>query len=209
MPEKFSNNAHSTLWGAIDDSVTTLSVHDASGWPAANFRITVGSEIMLVTGKLGTMFTVVRAQEGTSAASHADGTVVSHRLTAGSLAQAIVDHSGSVGALEIIIVSPGTGIYVDIELPFAGTWTGWSVYNDAGGSITYDVWVDTYANFPPTVADSCTASDKPKTTNAAKAQGACSGWNSATFLAGSVARINVDSTSGLGRSVLVLKYARV
>jgi hypothetical protein len=115
--------------------------------------------------------------------------------------------TGLAGAVELILVSPVTGVYVDIELPFAGTWTGWSVFNDGAGSIQYDVWDDTYANFAPTVTDTITASDKPKTTTAAKAQGACTGWTN-PFVAGHIIRINVDSVSGVSRSVLVLKYTR-
>ncbi len=114
---------------------------------------------------------------------------------------------GAAGAVEIVLISPATGVYVDIEMPFAGIWTGWSVLNDAAGSIVWDVWKDTYANFPPTVADTITAADKPTTATAAKAQGACTGWTTA-FAAGVIIRLNVDSTSGLARSVLSLKYTR-
>lgn len=115
--------------------------------------------------------------------------------------------AGVAGGLVVTIITPGTGVYTDVEMPFAGAFTGWTVLNDAAGSITYDVWVDAYANFPPTVTDTHTAADKPKTTGAAAAQGACTGWTTA-FAAGDIVRVNVDSTSGLTRSVLVLKYTR-
>jgi hypothetical protein len=111
------------------------------------------------------------------------------------------------GALEIIVTAPPLGAICDIELPFAGVWTAWRIFNDSAGSIVYDLWRDAYANFPPTVADRITASDKPTTSGAAKAAGACTGWTTA-FAAGDVVRINVDSTSGLARSVLSLSYTR-
>ena len=111
------------------------------------------------------------------------------------------------GALEIIVTAPPLGVICDIELPFAGVWTGWRIFNDSAGSIVYDLWRDIYANFPPTVADTITAADKPRTSSAAKAAGTCTGWTSA-FAAGDVVRVNVDSTSGLGRSVLSLSYTR-
>ena len=60
----------------------------AVGFPTGgNFRIIIDSEIMLVTAVQGKTFTVTRAQEGTSAASHNAAAAVFHVLTAGSLAQ--------------------------------------------------------------------------------------------------------------------------
>src|SRR5690606_31919691 len=41
---------------------------------------------------------------------------------------------------------------------------------DQVGSIVLDIWKDTYANFPPTVADTITASAKPTLSAAQKAQ---------------------------------------
>lgn len=87
MPSyRFTNNAVSTLSGALASGATSLTVASASAFPAAgDFTIIVDSEIMLVTGVTGTTFTVVRAQEGTSAASHDSGATVSHVLTADAL----------------------------------------------------------------------------------------------------------------------------
>jgi hypothetical protein len=64
-------------------------VLSATGAPAVNFRIRVDDELMLVTGVSTNTFTVTRGIEGTSAAAHADGALVTHVLTAGSLGQAI------------------------------------------------------------------------------------------------------------------------
>src|ERR1700759_3411090 len=97
MAEKFSNNAQDTLNGAINNSVTSLVVHSASLFPTAgNFHIVIDSEIMLVTAVASTTFTVARAQEGTSAASHSDGATVRHVLTAQWLLNAALDAAGGV-----------------------------------------------------------------------------------------------------------------
>jgi hypothetical protein len=86
MPvESYANNYSSALDGAIDNSQTTFDVLSATGAPAVNFRIKVENEIMLVTGVSSLTFTVARGQESTSAASHADGTLVTHILTATAL----------------------------------------------------------------------------------------------------------------------------
>lgn len=71
--EQYSNLTASTLNGAINNSVTSITVTTGSLFPSSgNFRIIIGSEIMKVTARASDVLTVVRAQEGTSAASHAD-----------------------------------------------------------------------------------------------------------------------------------------
>ena len=86
--ERFANGGLSSLAAGIDNAVTSLTVASAVGFPTSgNFRITIDSEIMLVTNVQGKIFTVTRAQEGTSAASHDAAAAVFHVLTAGALAQ--------------------------------------------------------------------------------------------------------------------------
>ncbi|WP_337187587.1 hypothetical protein [Phenylobacterium sp.] len=85
MPgEQFANLAQTTLNGSINNSVTSLTVASASGFPATgNFRIIVDSEIMLVTAVSGANFTVTRGYESSTAASHASGVNVTLIITAG------------------------------------------------------------------------------------------------------------------------------
>jgi hypothetical protein len=84
--EQFANNAQDTLDGAIDASQTTLDLNDASEFPSAgNFRIKIDSEIMLATARSTNTLTVVRGIEGTSGASHGNGTGVHHILTDASM----------------------------------------------------------------------------------------------------------------------------
>jgi hypothetical protein len=96
MPEKFSNNAQTTLTAAITSgAATSLTVASATAFPSSgNFRILIDSEIMLVTGVSGTTWTVTRAVEAvagvTAAATHANGATVTHMLTAGALAAAAI-----------------------------------------------------------------------------------------------------------------------
>ena len=80
--ERIENDATSTLNGAIDNSTTSVVVTSASTFPSeGDFRILIDSEIMLVTAVSGATFTVVRAQEGTTAASHDTGQAVIHLAT--------------------------------------------------------------------------------------------------------------------------------
>jgi len=85
--EQFANDAQTTLNGAINNSVTSVTVTSATGFPTiGNFRVVVESEIMLVTSVSGNVFTVVRGQEGTTAAAHADLADIAQVVTKGSMA---------------------------------------------------------------------------------------------------------------------------
>ncbi len=84
--EQYSNLAQTTLGSGINNSVTSLTVASATAFPSAgNFRILIGTELLLVTAVSGTTFTVTRGVEGTTAASHSSGDTVSLIATAGGL----------------------------------------------------------------------------------------------------------------------------
>jgi hypothetical protein len=86
--EQFANTAATTLnnGGTVGSSDTSLTVTSAAAFPTTgNFRILIDSEILLVTAVSTNTFTVVRAQDGTSAATHADGGAVTHVLTRDAL----------------------------------------------------------------------------------------------------------------------------
>lgn len=97
------------------------------------------------------------------------------------------------------------GVKGDVTMDFAGKILSWRILGDQSGSIVIDLWRDTYANYPPTVADTITASAKPTITTATKAESsALTGWNT-SFNAGDIFRPNVDSVTTLTRATLSLK----
>lgn len=97
-----------------------------------------------------------------------------------------------------------TGIKGDATINFNCFIRGWSLLADQSGSIQIDVWKDVYANFPPTVADSITASAPPTLSSAASATDTTlTGWTT-TVTAGDVLRFNVDSVSTVTRVTLAL-----
>lgn len=72
-----TNNAESTLNGAIDNDDTSMVVTSATPFPTTTpFRLTLEDEIVEVTVVAGTTFTITRGVEGTTGAAHADGTPV-------------------------------------------------------------------------------------------------------------------------------------
>lgn len=87
--------------------------------------------------------------------------------------------------------------------------TGWDLVADASGSLVIDVWRDTWANFPPTVADTIAGSEKPTLSAQQKNQDlSLSTWTPGID-AGDVLAFNVDSTSGvIKQATLTLRVTR-
>jgi hypothetical protein len=84
--EQLANNPVTTLNGAINNSVTSLTVTDASSFPTSgDFTIKIDTELLRVTAVSSNTFTVTRAQESTAAASHSDLAAVTLVITANSL----------------------------------------------------------------------------------------------------------------------------
>ena len=72
----FTNNAETTLDGAINNSVTSLSVNTGDGalFPASNFKIQIDTEVILVGSRSTDTFnSLTRGHDNTTAASHSDG----------------------------------------------------------------------------------------------------------------------------------------
>jgi hypothetical protein len=101
-----------------------------------------------------------------------------------------------------------TGIKGDLLIPFACTIAKATLLANQSGSIVIDVWKDSYANFPPTDADSITASAPPTISSATKAQDATlTGWTK-TIAAGDILRFNVDSVTSIQRVTVVLEVTK-
>jgi hypothetical protein len=111
----------------------------------------------------------------------------------------IIDDGGAVIA---------TGIKGDLEIPFGCTIQAVTLLADQTGSIVVDIWKDSYAAYPPTLADTITASAKPTLASAAKSQDtSLTGWTT-NISAGQILRFSVSSASGLTRVTLSLKVLK-
>jgi hypothetical protein len=98
-----------------------------------------------------------------------------------------------------------TGEKLDLYVPFDCTIVEATVLADQSGSIVLDVWKDTYANYPPSVADTITASAKPTLSSATKStDSTLTGWTT-SISAGDSLRVKVDSVSTVTRVLLTLK----
>ena len=112
-----------------------------------------------------------------------------------------IDGGGAVIATGVA----GSGV----QAPFACTIDSVTLLADVSGSIVIDIWKDTYANYPPTVADSICASAKPTLSSAIKAEDTTlTGWTK-TVAAGDVLYFNVDSCSTITKVSLILKATKI
>lgn len=116
--EQFANVASTTLNGTINNSVTSLVVASATGFPSSGqFRILIESEILLVTAVAGTTFTVTRGAESTTAASHTSGVAITHVLTKGAIDKLKTDVIAITNKRDVIANLPSAGNPGTIYLP--------------------------------------------------------------------------------------------
>lgn len=112
---------------------------------------------------------------------------------------AVLDDGGGVLA---------TGIKVRMVIDFACTIQGITMVADQTGSAVVDLWKDSYASYPPTDADSITASAPPTISSAIKSQdNTLTGWT-VTVNAGDTLIWHVDSCSSITQICCALKVLK-
>jgi len=121
----------------------------------------------------------------------------------------------ALGQVVIIFVIDGGGAVITtgekghLRIPFKCEIQRVTLLADQSGSIVIDIWKDTYANFPPTVADTIVAAAKPTITTAQKSEDATlTGWTK-TINADDILAFNVDSVTTIERVMLALKIKKI
>lgn len=115
---------------------------------------------------------------------------------------------GKTRTLNVVIDGNGsvipTGVAGDVFIDFACTITKVTMLADTSGSIVVDIWKAPYGSFPPTVANTITASDLPTISSALSSQDSTlTGWTKA-INAGDDLRFNVNSVASIKRLVVAL-----
>ncbi len=99
-----------------------------------------------------------------------------------------------------------TGVKGYFRVPVKCEIQSFELVGDVSGSIKIDVWVDTYANFPPTNADTITDGNEPELSSAQKIQDTdLSNWDTVALAAGAWVGINVDSAATITQATLALQ----
>lgn len=138
------------------------------------------------------------------------------RQFADDIADSAVFIDDAYDTIQFIIDGGGsaitTGVKGDIMIPFNCTVLGWDIVADVSGSIVVDVWKDTYTNFPPTVADTITGTEKPTLTSSPSTQiknqdTSLSTWTT-SLSRNDFLRFNVDSAATVTRVTVALRVVR-
>lgn len=216
-------DANSILYAVTDDTPAALAVaasrfvgRKAAGDVAAMTVAEAKTLLAIVAADVSDFNTAVATTAilQTLAAAKGDIFVATANdapavLTVGTNGQRLIADSSTASGLKWTDAEYPVGAAIDgggvaittgakkayVTVPFDGTIVKWRILPDQSGSIVIDVWKDTYANFPPTVADTITASDKPTLTTATKAEGtSLTGWTTSVSK-GDVLEFNVDSVT--------------
>lgn len=177
------NSNFDTLYSAINGNLDTNNLKSNAG--------IVDTQLAQIssTGKVSTT-----ALTGTIAIGNLGA--VLDKITTGLL----IDGSGSP-----IIAGVASGC---IAVPFTGTITNVKVFADVATSAVIDLWMDDFAAYPPTVADTITASAKPTlTADLTYTDSTLTGWTT-SVTAGDVIKINVDSNDLATWMVVAITFTR-
>lgn len=192
-----------TILQPLNDDLTTLSAGGTAGCVWGEKSDGSGIECK----------TTLNLQLDDSAAQFKDATDATKtmQLELGSITTGtnrtltVPDENGTIALVKAeklaVFNIPGTsddGTVVDAYIPVASTITGVVITTTgAACSAVVDIWSDTYANFPATVADTITASAKPTLSTAQAAKPNISTWTTA-IAADTVLRANLDSSDCAG-----------
>lgn len=198
--------AAAVLAGAITDTETKAPTHDA----VYDVKVTADGAIAksLLTERGSVIF-----RNASAPAELLHGTVGQVLQSGGHGADpSWLTPASNVITITFIIDGGGSAITTNqkghLEIPFACTITGWTLLADQSGSIVIDVWKDTYANFPPTVADTIAGSEKPTLAAAQKNQDLDLTTWTAAVAAGDILAFNVDSVATVTRVTLSIRATK-
>lgn len=217
-----SGQALGLKWG--EGPLTTKG--DLFGYSTTGARIAVGSNDKVLVAD-SSQATGVAWKDGANSLLTTKGDLLTRDSSAlarravgsnGNVLQA--DSSDSLGikwaaltsywSVQATFYSVANGDEIWTRIPFDCTVDGWDITANASGSIVVDVWSDTYANFPPTVADTIAGSELPTLSAARKNQDtSLSTWTTALTRGRYLMfHVNAGSVSGVATVVVSLYGTR-
>ena len=208
-----SGSAEAKMWyGTITDSDAYMEM---GAFSAKNNLDTKGRNLRLFATTAGTL---VEFNQSTGEADFDDNTIkTTGDLTDGTNtltvanAKTAYDHVHDF-SINFLIDGGGsaitTGIKGCLRIPFACTISRATLLADQTGSIKIDVWKDTYANYPPTDADTICGGNEPEISAGVKDEDTTlTSWTTA-INAGDILHFNVDSCATITWCLIELKITR-
>ena len=154
MSVLYTNNAKTTLSADLSNSATSLGVASSSGFPSlsgshyfyATLDDTTNLEVVKVTAVSGTTWTIVRAQDNTTARAYNSGDTVELRLNAALLTDVVNDALASSFTRQEFTGNGSTTAYTlnktpnsenDLLVFIEGVFQTQSVYSLSGTTLTF------------------------------------------------------------------------
>jgi hypothetical protein len=102
-----------------------------------------------------------------------------------------------------------TGIKGDVIIPNNMIINSWTIISPQTGNIIIDIWKNSYVNYPPTVLDSITGTEKPSLISQNKNRDlSLSTWTNSVS-AGDIVRFNVDSCIGIQKATISIECSLI
>lgn len=180
-------------------------VDDTSIHVEASALATSGAVVMEEVGSFTQPKTYANTVSGAVVqANKFAGSGVSAFATSGAATVSLGSHTGdsgihtSSGAIAMVFDGGGSalasGSQLDILVPWNATIDSATILPDQSGSVVIDVWKDTFANYPPTVADNITAGGLTLASGSSVQDTTLTGW-STTVSEGDTLRFNVSGAA--------------
>jgi hypothetical protein len=159
---------------------------------------------------------LVISSQATGDTLYASSATAWARLAKGTAYQNLKMNSGATAPewaddvvdITVIFYDVTTGVKCDIPFDYNATILQVTLLADQSGDFVVDLWKDTYANFPPTDADSITASAPPTLSTATKSKDSTlTGWTT-SITSGDIIRCNIDSSSTVTRVTMTIKVKK-
>lgn len=144
---KYANSAQTTLnnGGTLGSGDPTVTVTDGSVFPATGiFVVKIGTELATIASRSSNVLTfAARGVEGTSAASHADGSTITGVLSAGAL----LGLSSEIVQSDTVANIPAAAQNGNLFLPSDGV----GIYRDTGSA--QELWAPSFKVTQPISGD--------------------------------------------------------
>jgi hypothetical protein len=206
-----------TLGGLVvrNQSVDTLWIKNSrlgimNNNPAVALDVT-GSAI--VSGSV-TASGIIRSNTGFNINGTSGATGSGNTVTVNAGIVTSISTSGGASSGVITFVWDGGGAVIttpkvqDVYLPSSGSITGWYIMADVATNATVDLWVDTFANYPPTVSDTIVGGNYVSLTGVNhNSDTTLTSWNKYP-IAGSTMRANISACSAATKITLTILYTK-